>query len=137
MTGYVDSSVLLRILLREPGKLAGIKNYDELISSELIYVECMRVLYRYRMTGVFTDEELGERVGQANTLLEEISIVPLTHLVLQRASLPTPTILSTLDAIHFVTAQLWQERQNKELTLLSHDKQLQAAAHAIGIKAIG
>lgn len=134
MTGYIDSSVLLRIILKEPGKISKIHKFSELISSELIRVECMRVLYRYRLLSMLNDEELSSNILLTNQLLEEISIIPITQLIIQRAALPTPTILGTLDAIHFVTAQLWKEKMNKDLIFLTHDEQLQKAANSINVK---
>jgi hypothetical protein len=39
VTGYVDSSALLRVVLEEPHALDDLPSYDALISSELIGVE--------------------------------------------------------------------------------------------------
>lgn len=38
MTAYLDISVLLRLVLREPGGLHEIQAFDTLVSSELIAV---------------------------------------------------------------------------------------------------
>ena len=132
--GYIDSSVLLRLLLKEPGKMLALDGFERLISSELLRVECLRVLYRYRLTGQFSDDRLAEHITLFHQLLDEISIIPLSPLVIQRACLPSPTVLGTLDAIHFVTAQLWQENQNQGLVLLTHDVQLQTAGRSVGMK---
>jgi hypothetical protein len=48
---YIDTSVLLRIVLREPGALADLRSYDGLVSSELIAVESTRTIDRLRVQG--------------------------------------------------------------------------------------
>lgn len=136
MTGYIDSSVLLRILFREKGKLTTIRKYTCLVSSELLRVECFRVLYRYRLLQQVSDEALGELTVLANDFIDEVNIVPLSSVILRRASLPLPVVLGTLDTIHFVTAQLWQEH-HEDITLLTHDSQLQTAAKSVGMKTLG
>ena len=42
MTAYVDTSVLLRLILRESGALQDLRTFDALVSSELIAVEGAR-----------------------------------------------------------------------------------------------
>ncbi len=137
MVGYLDSSVLLRILLREPKKLDEISRFSELVSNELIRVECLRVLYRLRLNGRLSDDKLTNAVIQAQEFLAELSIIPLTTLVLDRASLPLPTVIGTLDAIHICSAQLWSERKGKKITMLSHDLQVLSSARALGMSALG
>ena len=137
MTAYIDASVLLRVLLNESEKLKSVVEYQDLISSELLRLECMRVLYRYRMTGHFSDQSLGKKITEANELFDEISLIPVTRLILQRATMPTPTILGTLDSLHFASAQVWMERKNATLTMLTHDEQLKSACLAVGIAVEG
>lgn len=60
MIAYVDASVLLRIVLSEPGALAEWEDLEP-ISSELIRVECLRVIDRLRLLGAITDEVVAER----------------------------------------------------------------------------
>lgn len=132
---YIDASVAIRILLSELGRLdsSGYK----LIASELLHVECMRVLHRHRLTGAIDDSVLGEKVSQLNALIDELDIIPVSRLILAKASHPMPTVLGTLDAIHLATAQLWQERRNEPVTILTHDNQFQAAARALGMAVKG
>lgn len=44
MTAYVDTSVLLRLVLREAGALDELRSYDSLVSSELIALESCRTI---------------------------------------------------------------------------------------------
>ena len=51
MTAYIDTSALLRLVLREAGALAELRSFDELVSSELI--ACLgHWLFPVRMVGV-------------------------------------------------------------------------------------
>ena len=54
MTAYIDTSALLRIVLREAGALDDLRSYDGLVSSELIVVESMRTIDRLRWQGSLT-----------------------------------------------------------------------------------
>jgi hypothetical protein len=49
VTAYIDTSALLRIVLREAGALDDLRSYDGLVSSELIVVESMRTIDRLRL----------------------------------------------------------------------------------------
>jgi hypothetical protein len=54
---YIDTSALLRIVLREPGALDDLRSYDGLVSSELIAVESARTIDRLRMQGTLSMDE--------------------------------------------------------------------------------
>ncbi len=49
MIAYIDTSALLRIVLREPGALEELRSYEALVSSELIAVESARTIDRLRL----------------------------------------------------------------------------------------
>jgi predicted nucleic acid-binding protein len=61
MTAYLDTSVLLRLVLREPGALEDLRSYDALVSSEVIAVESARTLDRMRQGALTTDEAATRR----------------------------------------------------------------------------
>jgi hypothetical protein len=48
---YVDSSVVLRVVLGQPGKLAEWKSIVTGVASGLVEVECLRTLDRLRVAG--------------------------------------------------------------------------------------
>jgi hypothetical protein len=48
MVGYLDSSVLLRHILLGDAGIKQVLACDRIISSELLEIECHRVLHRYR-----------------------------------------------------------------------------------------
>lgn len=56
----VDTSALLRLVLREPGALTDLRAYAAPVSSELIAVESLRTVDRLRLQGLLTMEEGGQ-----------------------------------------------------------------------------
>jgi predicted nucleic acid-binding protein len=130
---YVDSSVIVRRLLRHSGALTGLADWA-LVASELMEVEAGRALYRIHAEGLLTDEELGSRIAELQAIVAAVDRVPITKLVLNRAGGPLAGILKTLDAIHLVTAQLWSEYNGEAIVLLTHDRQLATVARASGLQ---
>jgi len=134
---YIDTSALLRIVLREAGALEELRTYEALISSELIAVESRRTIDRLRLQGALTTEEAAERARVVADWLEAIDLVLLRPPVLSRASDPLPTPLGTLDAIHLVTALIWRERMGPLPVIATHDTALGLAARAFGFEVRG
>jgi predicted nucleic acid-binding protein len=134
---YVDTSALLRIVLREPGALDDLRSYDALVSSELIAVECARTIDRLRHQGSLTAEEAATRLRTVNEWLEAIDLVLLRSSVLSRASEPMPMPLGSLDALHLATALIWRDRMGPLPTMATHDTALGAAARAFGFDVRG
>ena len=137
MRAYLDSSVILRVILGQPGRLRQWRKVELGVGSGLVEVECLRTLDRLRLTGILTDKELATRREIVYRLTEEMEIVEPTTVVLRRASQPLPTPLGTLDAIHLATAILWRELRNEELTVATHDRALATAARSTGFRVIG
>ena len=137
MNAYIDTSALLRIVLREPGALADLRSYDALISSELIAVESARTIDRLRLQGSLTAAEAAARVRAVNDWLEAIDLVLLRPPVLSRASEPLPMSLGTLDALHLATALIWRDRMGPLPILATHDTALGLAAQTFGFDVRG
>lgn len=137
MIAYVDTSVLLRVVLREPGALEDLQSYDGLVSSEVIAVESARTIDRLRLQGALTLEEAAARSRAVGDWLDAFDLVLLHRPVLSRASEPLPTPLGTLDAIHLATALLWRERMGPLATIATHDSALGVAARAFGFDVRG
>mgnify|MGYP001791502991 FL=1 len=57
--------------------------------------------------------------------------------ILERAGGQFGLPLKTLDAVHLITAVTWRERTNEEITFLTHDKPLAAAARAYDFFVLG
>jgi predicted nucleic acid-binding protein len=134
---YLDSSVLLRMVLGQPGRLKEWRSVKEGVVSALAEVECLRTLDRLRLRGAITDRDLAVRREAVYRLLEEIEIVEPTRPILARASLPPPTPIGTLDAIHLATAMLWREASSADLVFATHDAALGVAARASGFRVAG
>ncbi len=137
MIAYVDTSVLLRLVLREAGALEDLKSYDGLVSSELIAVESARTIDRLRLQGTLTLEEAAVRSRAIGDWLEAFDLVLLRPPVLSRAREPLPTPLGTLDALHLATALLWRERMGPLTTIATHDSALGVAARSFGFDVRG
>ena len=75
MRAYVDTSVLLRLILREAGALADLSTFDQFVSSELIATESHRTIDRMRLQGALTTEEAAARTGAIADWLEAIDLV--------------------------------------------------------------
>jgi predicted nucleic acid-binding protein len=134
---YIDTSALLRIVLREPGALDELRSYDALVSSELVAVESARTIDRLRLQGSLTSDEAAARFRAVNDWLEAIDLVLLRPPVLSRASEPMPMSLGTLDALHLATALIWRDRIGPLPEMATHDTALGAAARAFGFDVRG
>jgi len=134
---YIDTSALLRIVLREPGALDDLRTYDGLVSSELIAVESARTIDRLRLQGALTTEEAAARLRVVNEWLEAIDLVLVRPPVLSRASEPLPMPLGTLDALHLATALIWRDRLGSLPTMATHDTALGLAAQSFGFDVRG
>lgn len=137
MIAYLDSSVLLRVVLGQRGRLKEWRSVKDGVASALAEVECLRTLDRLRLRGAIADQELAVRREAVYRLLEEIEMVEPTRPVLARASLPSPTPIGTLDAIHLATAMLWRETSSADLMFATHDAALGIAARASGFRVVG
>ena len=137
MIAYVDSSVLLRKVLRQPGSLREWAAIRTGVASALAETECLRSLDRLRLRAGLSDKELARRREAVFRLLESIEVVEVTAPVLARAAQPLPTELGTLDAIHLATALLWRDAIREALTMATHDVALATAARAYRLPVVG
>ena len=137
MIAYLDSSVLLRVVLGQPNALVEWDEIERGVTSRLAEVECLRTLDRLRLAEPLADREIAIRREAVYRILDAIELVELTRPVLVRASQPMPTALGTLDAIHLATALLWAERFDTRFEMATHDQALATAARASGLHVIG
>jgi len=132
---YVDASVLLRIILVEDSPLTSWRDINP-ISSDLIRVECMRVIERARHRLRLDDTAIARSRADALTVLNSFTLTPISGSILERAADPFPTGISTLDAIHLSTA-LHLREENPDLGIATHDVELATAARALGFDVQG
>ncbi len=137
MIAYVDSSVLLRLVLGEPRRLEQWPEIAHGVTSALAEVETLRTLDRLRLGASLAAGQLVRRREAVFRLLEGLEIIEVTRAVLARAAQPLPTALGTLDAIHLASALLWREHSLDGLAMATHDGALGIAARACGFEVLG
>jgi len=137
MIAYVDASVLLRVVLRQPNALPEWTQIDRGLSSALVTTESLRTLDRLRLRAQLSDSELAPRRQAVLAVIASLELVEIDATVLDRAAQPMPTELGTLDAIHLASALLWRESTGEELMMATHDRALALGAQAHGIRVIG
>jgi len=137
LIAYLDSSVLLRLVLGQKGKIKEWRAVREGVASALVEVECLRTLDRLRLRGLISDNELSRRRVAVYRLLDEIEVVEPARPIQAPAPLPRPTPIGTLDAIHLATAMLWRESSSADLVFATHDSALGVAARASGFRVVG
>ena len=136
MIVYLDTSVVLRPLLDQPGKLAVWGKWEHAYSSELMGIECRRVIDRLRLEAVFNDEEIARTMVQLGEVEKTIKRIRLTRSIVQAAAKSMPTIVKTLDAFHLASAIAIRERRKIELVFATHDAQQAIAARALGFTCV-
>ncbi len=135
--GYLDASVLLRLILGEPGQIEHPEQARALVCSEIIRLECLRTMDRLKKKSSLNDEVVAEKNEALFTFLKEIDLIPVSAQVLLEASQSFPTALSSLDAIHLASALLWQKSEGESLVMMTHDTELGRAARSVGMSVVG
>lgn len=136
LNAYVDSSVLLRVILGEGEPLPSWARIDQALSSELIRLECLRTIDRARIEVALADDVVSRQRADVLEAIDTLSLIPLTTPVLERAAEPFPTLIGSLDAIHLASALLVREHYD-ELLFATHDQQLAVAARSMGFTVEG
>lgn len=132
MVAYLDSSVVLRHILLGENAIIRALEFPRIVSSELIEIECRRVLHRYRLAGELIDENLAEATERLNRVLDGIDILEMTKPVKQRAMDPFPVSIGTLDALHVSTALMVAD-STEGLSLFSHDRAMNLCVRSLGL----
>ena len=136
MTVYIDTSVVLRVLLREPNPVKNWGRWERGYSSNLWSVEALRTVDRLRLSGQLIDREVAVLVGAIRTIDETLTIRTLDDAIMERASQSFPTSIGTLDALHLSTALAIRQSAAVEF-FLTHDAQLGTAAQSVGFEVSG
>lgn len=101
-------------------------------ASELLGIEARRMIDRLRLSNALDDEGVAAAHEQLGKIEEAIGKISLNRPVLRRASMPMPTVVKTLDAIHLASALLLQERRQEAVHFFTHDEKLLRAATSLG-----
>jgi PIN domain-containing protein len=131
MIVYLDTSVVLRPLLDQPQKLSSWGEWEAAYSSELMGVECRRVIDRLRLESIFDDREVAHAIERLIQIEKTIKRIRLNKSIVHAASKTMPTIVKTLDAFHLTSAIAVRERRGVELIFATHDVQQATAARAL------
>lgn len=139
MKTYVDTSVLLRIVLQEPDPLPEWPQIQIGLTSALLRVECCRALDRLLRDGKIADEQYDARLTEIDEMLAQMLVLPITPSVLRIASQRFGVRVDTLDAVHLATAQEYRASHLTEDAPIfaTHDATLATAARHIGFDVIG
>jgi predicted nucleic acid-binding protein len=136
MIVYLDTSVVLRVLFREPNPVSVWGSWNKAYSSRLWRVEALRTVDRLRLSGNLSDEEVADLAMDIQIVHETLSVHPVSERILQRAGESFPTSVGTLDAIHLATALAVRNIEEVDL-FLTHDLQLSTAARSLGFTVLG
>jgi uncharacterized protein len=134
---YLDTSTVLRVILRQPRPLREWNTWERAYASELLGVEARRTIDRLRLEGHFDDASVVAAQQALARVEGTLACVRITRAVVQRASMPMGTVVKTLDALHLATALLLRERRGIELAFATHDAQQATAARALGFECVG
>ncbi len=136
MNFYVDSSVILRVLRGQKDAWKAWGHWEKAYCSTILRIECRRFIDRMRLEHGWKDEDVANAGTQLLRLERVLSKVRLSAAIMERASLPMPTIVKTLDAIHLASAGLVRERVQPNLVFVTHDQQQARAARALSFECV-
>lgn len=136
MIAYLDSSVLLRIVLNQPQQLPEWSTITVPVMSVLAEIECLRTLDRARHRGLLSTAAVNAARAFVTQTVARAEVLSLGRTVLAWAGQPLPVPLATLDALHLASALLWRA-QNSGLVMATHDTALATAARAHALPVIG
>ena len=136
MIVYLDSSVVLRPLLAQPGRLKSWGTWTVAYSSELLGIECRRAIDRLRLDGLYDDVQVARATEELIRIERAIRRIRLSRSIVQEASKTMPTVVKTLDAIHLASAIVLRERRAIDLLFSTHDAQQALAARALGFATV-
>ena len=134
MVAYVDSSIVLRHILVGDVSIRHALEFPAIMSSELMEIECRRVLLRCRMLDELTDETLIEAMRRFDDVLGGIDLLELSPAIKRRAMESFPVAVKTLDALHLATAlAIGSSTDGEKVVLFSFDRAMNLGASALGM----
>jgi predicted nucleic acid-binding protein len=121
---YLDSSALIKLVLREPESEAlrtwlG-SHVENRTTTELAHVEVLRACRR------ITEES----VPRARLVLAALDLIPMTEGLLESAAFVDPAQLRSIDALHLAAAFSLRDDLT---TFVTYDHRLHAAAEAANL----
>lgn len=140
MIAYLDSSVVLRVILSQPESLPEWDDLELGVSSRLLYVESLRSLDRLWHLGELNETDVQQKRSAFEAILNRLHVISPDDDLLLAAAQSFPTIVDSLDAIHLATAMRYRNQQSRDerpIVFATHDKQLARAARAMNFAVLG
>ena len=133
MVAYLDSSVVLRYILQGDSAIRHALECETVLSSELLEIECKRVLQRCRLTGGLSDLTYLIAIKRLDALLAGVGLVSFSTPIKRRAMDAFPVVIKTLDALHLATAIVLSQRESADSILIfSYDEAMNRCAAVLG-----
>lgn len=136
MRVYLDTSVILRVLLGDSQKTSEWGQWTQAFSSRLWKTEALRTVDRLRLSGRIDDSQVASLRRDIELVDDALHIVPVTESLLARAGESFPTAVGTLDAIHLASALAVRDSAGLD-RVLTHDMQQATAARSLGLNVGG
>jgi predicted nucleic acid-binding protein len=133
---YLDASVILRRVLGQPEQIEW-RALDATASSSLTRVECLRTVDRLRMQRAVSDSNQMDLREALFAIFDTCSMLEVGSPVIERAAMPYPVVLKTLDAVHLASALILQESSGESVRFATHDRALARASRAMGFEVVG
>ncbi|MBI4405606.1 MAG: hypothetical protein HY537_15700 [Deltaproteobacteria bacterium] len=136
MIAHVDSSVLLRLALKQARPLREFASVTRGISSRLIRAESLRTLDRLFALESISEADQARAAQFLFKAFDHLELIPVDP-ILEVVGNPIGLKLGTLDGIHLFSALKWKQTTQLPLIMLTHDRSLAIAAERFGIQAAG
>ena len=136
---YIDTSTYLKSLLKEKGsdKARKLLKGKSLLSSAILTSESFSAFSRRKQGKEMDKKTFDKLVNRVKKDLPYIEIIKLTDDVLKKTEeVALRSTARTLDAIHIVSALLFQELTGIELTFITSDKKQEEVAKDEGLKTL-
>ena len=136
MIAFLDTSVVLRVLLGQPGTIEW-GTWLQAYASRLEQIEARRTLQTMLHQRSLTPASAARAFEKLAELESELLFVALDDSILVRAAEPFASPIATLDALHLATALRLRDELQGGLTFATHDRQLSLAARIMDFPCIG
>ena len=129
--------MVLRFLLKGDESLACAKDMEWVGASELLYIECHRVLERARVQRELNESRHAEALTWLVNFFSGLDFIPIDGRVVRKAARPYPVLLKTLDAIHLATLETaCGDDDPRSWCMVTVDGALAQSARSIGFASL-
>lgn len=137
MNVYLDASAQVRVLKDDGPGLGDWDRWEQTFSSQIARVETRRALDRVRLAGSVNDRWTAGARKRLFEIERRIIWLPISPMIIGRASEPMSVVVGALDAIHLASAAAIRSFAVPGLVFATHDRQQAIGALALGFEVIG